>query len=217
MLTLDIRNKELRQKFYRGELEAVKYRWEVCTVIYAILTIISALFNWGDMDALLVLVCQIGDNLVVLLLFSMLGRTWITAHHFSLIAMILTRCCWSYAQIYMVTNDIEPMAKYFDYFSWSQAMVQRVMVPASMLFMTKFKYYLYVILPLSFVMQYILISQAKQVYESHGGCDVITDNIDSGNYMMRDFMLVLFLSMGFYSHYSTLANRFLTYEKSEIQ
>ena len=88
--------------------------------------------------------------------------------------MVLTRCCYSYTSIYMVINDIKPMADYFDYFSWSQALVQRVMVPASMLFMTKFKYYLYVILPVSCAMQFACITKASEVYESHEGCNVIT-------------------------------------------
>ena len=88
--------------------------------------------------------------------------------------MVLTRCCYSYTSIYMVINDIKPMADYFDYFSWSQALVQRVMVPASMLFMTKFKYYLYVILPVSCAMQLACLTKAKEVYESHEGCNVIT-------------------------------------------
>lgn len=109
------------------------------------------------------------------------------------------------------------MADYFDYFSWSQALVTRVAVPASMLFLTKFKYYLYVIMPLSLFTQFFIISKISEVYETHGGCDVITKNLDLGAYVIRDFGLIIYLSMGFYSHYSTLANRFIFYEKSQTQ
>ena len=97
VLTLEIRDKELRQKFEQGELMAVKRRFEISTAIYTVLIIIAVLMNWGNTDRLIVFFAQIGDTYAVLIIFTLLGRKWINVHHYCLLAIILTRAGWSYA------------------------------------------------------------------------------------------------------------------------
>ena len=49
-ITLSIRDPILRSKFAKVELLAVKRRWEIATIVFTVLAIITLLLNWGAKD-----------------------------------------------------------------------------------------------------------------------------------------------------------------------
>ena len=110
----------MRQKFANDELQFVKKRWELCTLIYSILTIFLLLFYWtgGDSGKIIETLLAIGDVFFVLVIFSILGRKWIRVHHYSLPAIVLVRCATAIIQLQMMLNNVEPLSNKFDYYSW---------------------------------------------------------------------------------------------------
>ena len=96
-------------------------------------------------------ILEVGDCWVVFVLFAIIGRKWAKVHHFSLIALIIVRAAFTIVQVQLFMRDVEPLNKKFDIFSWHTNSMLRVMVPTSMLFLTDFRQYIYVIFPLTLV------------------------------------------------------------------
>ena len=89
---------------------------------------------------------------------SLIGRFWYKIHHASLIVLIVVRACWIMAQVQMVINNVEVVREMFNYYELSTLLLLRVIVPSSMLFVTQFNIYLFIILPLTVITQFGMIS-----------------------------------------------------------
>ena len=94
----------------------------------------------------------------------LLGRFWSKVHHISLIVLVVTRAAWTMAQVQMVINDIDSVSQNFDYYAWSTFLLFRLVVPASMLFLTQFSLYICIVMPFTIVMQCVLLSYTSEVY-----------------------------------------------------
>ena len=103
--TLHIRDREMRDKFFDGELLVVKKRWEHVTIAYIVTILVSSIANFGNLKGLAELWYASGDNLVVLILFSLLGMKWPKVHHYSVVAICMTRTVWCLTQFYVLLSD----------------------------------------------------------------------------------------------------------------
>ena len=158
MVTLRIRDRELGEKFVQEELKAVKGRWETCTLIFIVFFILTLLVKWNDKDGLKEFLFITSDAFIVFCVMCLLGRFWPKVHHASLVLLLLVRAGWMVAQMHMVINEVQSVRDMFNYYDWSTFMLLRVVVPASMLFLTQFNLYLFVVLPLTLVIQVGMIS-----------------------------------------------------------
>ena len=86
----------MREKFWNLELLAVKRRWELVTIIYAIVMVLYTLTLIGDYKAMAEVWNSSGDNFVVLIVFSILGLKWASVHHYSLVAICVARTIWCF-------------------------------------------------------------------------------------------------------------------------
>ena len=95
-ITLSIRDPILRSKFAKVELLAVKRRWEIATIVFTVLAIITLLLNWGakDQGKAIELIFNIGDVWVLMILFSIFGRIWPPVHNYSVFVLIIVRAAW---------------------------------------------------------------------------------------------------------------------------
>ena len=71
----------------------------------------------------------------------------------------------------MVINEVSPVNELFDYYAWSTFLLLRVVVPASLLFLTQFNLYFYIIMPFIMVMQCVFINKTSEVYKGDQGCE----------------------------------------------
>ena len=166
LVTLRIRDKALEEKFVQEELKAVKHRWETCTIIFIVMFIFTLMVQWNDKDKLKEFLFNITDAFLVFCLMCLLGRFWLKVHHASLVVLILVRVGWLAAQMHMVINEVEQVQDMFNYYDWSTFALLRVIVPASLLFLTQFNLYLFVVLPLTLITQFGMISYVEKVFPS---------------------------------------------------
>lgn len=148
----------MRKKFTDDELKAVKFRWEVCTVVLLLVLILTVIIQWNDKDKLKSFLMSMTDLFIVFIALSLLGRFWPKVHHLSLIILVVMRAGWTMAQVQMVINEVSPVNELFDYYAWSTFLLLRVVVPASLLFLTQFNLYFYIIMPFIMVMQCVFIN-----------------------------------------------------------
>ena len=163
-ITLTIRNDVLRQKFAEVELEAVKRRWEIVTIVYTVLIILYSALNWNDLDSLVVIYSNVSDCYIVFCLFSLLGRYCQKVHNYSLLVLIIARAAWLMFQLQMVLKNDDYVLQLFNYRDATNQALMRVMIATSMLFLTQFNLYLFFIMPFTVVMSFILTSYTNQLY-----------------------------------------------------
>ena len=97
MVDLKIRDNVLRKKFSDEELLAVKYRWEVSTIVFISLFVLNLLAQWNDKEKLKVSLFSIADLLLVFCFMGLLGRFLPKVHHASLIVLVMVRAGWAMA------------------------------------------------------------------------------------------------------------------------
>lgn len=93
--TLRIRDKELREKFWKIELLQVKKRFELCSIIYIVMMTIGSIADMNDPEALAELWNISGDTIAILIIFSIIGFKWPYVHHYSLVALCVARAAWA--------------------------------------------------------------------------------------------------------------------------
>ena len=131
---------------------AVKRRWEISTIVFTVLAIITIILNWGGgKDKIISLLLGVGDIWVVMILFSVIGRFCQPVHNYSLIVCMVVRGAWVILQLEMVLENSDLIVDYFDYTAWQTNFFVRVITPLCMLFLTQFNLYLFVVLPLTLV------------------------------------------------------------------
>ena len=218
-VTLEIKNENARQKFNQQELMAVKNRWEACTLLLLGFIFISIIVQWNEKQKLLDLLFAIIDITLVFFLMALLGRFWKNVHHFSLLMLVLARATYMMLQIVLLSEGNQFVAEMFNYYGWSTAMFVQVIVPASLLFLTQFRLYLYTIMPFSIVLHTIMVSYTEQVYASQDNtCEqIVLNSFDIGSTMWKDFFLICFISAGIFSNKASSVNRFITNEKTHNQ
>ena len=60
-ITLTIRDPVLHKKFSKVELLAVKRRWEISTICFTVLAIVTTILNWSSKNKLFSFLLSIGD------------------------------------------------------------------------------------------------------------------------------------------------------------
>ena len=150
---MKIRDGVLRKQFASNELVAVKRRWELCTIIYTIAFALALLMYWqrDSPDQMIKFILEVSDCWIVFVLFAIIGRKWAKVHHFSLMILIIVRAAFTIVQVQLFMRDVEPLNEKFDIFSYHMNSILQVMVPISMLFLTDFRQYVYVIFPLTLI------------------------------------------------------------------
>lgn len=74
----------------------MKRRWEIATIVFTVLAIITLLLNWGakDQGKAIELIFNIGDVWIMMILFSIFGRIWPPVHNYSLFVLLIVRAAW---------------------------------------------------------------------------------------------------------------------------
>ena len=195
---------------------AVKRRWEISTIVFTVLAIITIILNWGGKDKIISLLLSVGDVWIVMILFSVIGRFCQPVHNYSLIVCMVVRGAWVIVQLELVLKNSALVEDYFDYSAWQTNFVVRIVTPLCMLFLTQFNVYLFFILPFTLVMSATITTYTENIFVDTLSCSSILVNYSMGSTVMRDFALIFFISMGLYSHKSTLVSRFITNERSQL-
>ena len=192
----------------------MKRRWEICTAIFFAAVLIVIIFQRNNSDELTRFCFQVGDVAISLVLMTIVGRKCKKAHHYSVFVIIFIRAVWTMLQVQLKLNGVEPFASYYDFYSHSSQLIFRVVTPAGMLFLTEWKLYLYLIFPFSIIMQIFLTLHTEELYGS--SCEALLENFNLKSTIVRDITQFVYISMAIYSHVSTLANRFINNEKSQL-
>lgn len=88
-------------------------------------------------------------------------------------------------------------------------MIIRVVAPACMLFLVNFKTYLFFVLPSALVSIAATHITSYDIIMNKIECPMLVRNYDVKSAITKDFAVMIFLSMGFYSYSKTLASRFI--------
>ena len=86
----------MSKKFTENELKAVKFRWEVTTVVSFTMTLAKMPFIYQDGEAVISHLLTIGDVLVIALTVTIIGRFYEKIYHACLILLLLARSIWVY-------------------------------------------------------------------------------------------------------------------------
>ena len=152
---------------------AVKRRWEIATIVFTVLAIITIILNWSGKDKIVSLLLSIGDVWVVMILFSIIGRFCLPVHNYSLIVCMVVRGAWVIFQLELVLKNADIMEDYFDYSAWQTNFVVRIVTPLCMLFLAQFNVYLFFILPFTLVMSAAITTYTEKIFVDTLSCSSI--------------------------------------------
>ena len=152
---------------------AVKRRWEIATIVFTVLAIITIILNWSGKDKIVSLLLSIGDVWVVMILFSIIGRFCLPVHNYSLIVCMVVRGAWVIFQLELVLKSADIMEDYFDYSAWQTNFVVRIVTPLCMLFLAQFNVYLFFILPFTLVMSAAITTYTEKIFVDTLSCSSI--------------------------------------------
>lgn len=214
---MEIKDKDLASKFRAIETQQVYKRLKYGTAILAIYCVVTALYNIGKVDKQLALAFNTGDILFVSTLMVILGRYSCIFVCMTIPALVVGRGIWAYTHLHMVVQQTEPFASHFDFQFFQSQMIMRIFIPCSMLFLVRFKIYLYVVLPLTAIAQGAMLSQVQPIYNEKMDCPKLSENFEFMNSFGRDLTLMLYISLGIYSYSYTLVTRFINSEKAQLQ
>ena len=96
----------------------------------------------------------------------------------------------------------------------------RLTIPCSLLFVTRFRYYLYFCVPLTLIPhQLIIIMTETNFLDAIENCkdSVLPRDYSTQLQFTRDFFLLLCVSAGLYSHSSALTSNFILHQRSTKQ
>ena len=96
-------------------------------------------------------------------------------------------------------------------------MVLRVFIPCSMIFLVEFKHYMYFVVPIAVAAQTATIMLTQEIYGDNLACGKILENYEFKNSLTRDLTLIVFITIGIYSHNYTLVTRFIKTEHAQLQ
>ena len=161
---LVIRDQETRRRFLQIELLAVKKRWEICTIFYVLMTILGALMSVGSSETFSELLGQTADCLVVFVALSLLGLKQPKVHRYSLVVLCVVRTLWIGTKVQLLYFQMEESPLCFITHSPDSYMtLGTIFIPAGMLFMLSFRYYVCYLLPLLCVSTIVLFVQAREI------------------------------------------------------
>ena len=152
---------------------AVKRRWEIATIVFTVMAIITIILNWSGKDKIVSLLLSIGDVWVVMILFSIIGRFCLPVHNYSLIVCMVVRGAWVIFQLELVLKNADIMEDYFDYSAWQTNFVVRIVTPLCMLFLAQFNVYLFFILPFTLVMSAAITTYTEKIFVDTLSCSSI--------------------------------------------
>ena len=92
----------------------------------------------------------------------------------------------------------------------------RVYVPATMLFMTDFRMFLYILFPTMCIGE-LYLNQLYREIEARKVVQIEEDGYLKNEQHLRDLAFFASIFAGVYSHSSTLVHRFMTHETSKTQ
>ena len=217
--TLQIKDKEEREAFEAIELDRVKKRVEVVCALLIILVLLGLAPLKASEDSLIRAANTWGDVILATLSMTILGRMKKSVHHYSLIVIIVCRAGWLFAQIFLTTNGVLSFQDAANLYSWGN-MMKNVMIPASLLLLTRFKHFICVVVPVSFIAQVALSASAQVMIENQiteECAEAYFQNFKVSTMVLRDIGAYIMFSMGVYSHNEALVDRFISYKKSDLQ
>ena len=86
-----------------------------------------------------------------------------------------------------------------------------------MLFVVRFRVFLYIVLPTGLILQAAMLTQFESIYSETVQCSAILENFEYKNALGRDYTVFLYIAIGIYSQNYTLVSRFLNSEKAQLQ
>ena len=120
------------------------------------LMIIGCLINLKDKESLRELFTFAGDGVLIFLLFTLLGRKFPSVHNYSIVALCLTRtfvCVLQVQLVYFEVGSLDDESVRYDY---SGTIIGYTIIPASMLFLTSYRTYLYILFPVMCIAQTVV-------------------------------------------------------------
>ena len=120
----------------------------------------------------------------------------------------------------MTMTDEHAFDDMTSYYEWS-TMMMRIFMPASMLFLSRYKYFFLIVFPIAFGTQITMtIMSEKLVFreDESGICaKLFQKNLTAANMIIRDLVQYGVFATGIYSHNQALVSRFISYKKGELQ
>lgn len=157
--------------------------------------------------------------ILVALVIFLLALKCKQVHNYSLIVLIFVHGLSMGAQTYFITQKQEFVAGHADLNSTNQMML-RLSIPTSMIFVTRFRLFLYFVVPLICLFHIAILYWTQEfIQEEKQSCSKspISENYDAFQQVMRDLFLILSCTIGIYLHNAALAKSFLLSKKSMKQ
>ena len=116
-ITLRIKDKTLQDEFEAIQLNLVKRRWNILTLLFIFTAPLLALMKIGDPDSLIGFLLNLGDCVVVGVIMSLLGWKCTKVHNYSLSVLIFVHGINSIVQTYLLSRESELIDQYTNFTS----------------------------------------------------------------------------------------------------
>ena len=87
-ITLHIKDKVMQEEFEAFQLNLVKRRWNILTLLFTVTAPLLGLMSIGDPSSIIGFLLNLGDCAVVGIIMSLLGWKCTKVHHYSLSVLI---------------------------------------------------------------------------------------------------------------------------------
>ena len=94
-ITLRIKDKDLQEEFEVHQLNLVKRRWNILTLLFILTAPLLGLMHIGDPEENISFLLNLGDCVVVGIIMSLLGWKCTKVHNYSLSVLILVHGIYS--------------------------------------------------------------------------------------------------------------------------
>ena len=96
-ITLSIKDKALQEEFELSQLNSVKRRWNILTLLFILTAPLIGLMNIGEPNSIVGFLLNLGDCAVVGIIMSLLGWKCTKVHHYSLSVLIFVHGIYAIA------------------------------------------------------------------------------------------------------------------------
>lgn len=135
------------------------------TVVFLLTFAIVAFSSIHEAKYMYLFCIRTGDILLVSILITAIGQKHQAVHKYSLLILIFARVLVTIGQSYSLVHHVEPIDEYSDFFTTHDSII-RVAIPTSMVFVVRFKLFLLLVVPLTIISQFFVVSYSREFIQS---------------------------------------------------
>lgn len=135
------------------------------TIVLLVTFAIVGFSSIHDAEYFILYCLRTGDILLVSIVITAIGQKHQAVHNYSLFILILARVMLTIGQSYSLVHQVEPVDEYYDFFTIHSSII-RVAIPTSMVFVARFKLFLLLVVPLTSISHFLVVSYSREFIEN---------------------------------------------------